>query len=44
MKFFTIRWLNPLMKLGTKKELQIEDLYQTLREDETEILGLKLLE
>jgi len=32
------------MKLGTTKELQSEDLYQTLREDETEILGLKLLE
>lgn len=33
------------MKLGTKnKKLQTEDLYQTLSEDETEILGLKLLE
>ncbi len=41
-EFFTIRWLNPLMKLGTKKELQIEDLYQALPEDETEKLGLKL--
>jgi len=30
------------MKLGTKKELQIEDLYQALPEDETEKLGLKL--
>lgn len=41
MEFIT-RWLNPLMRLGTKKELQIEDLYQTLPEDETEKLGLKL--
>lgn len=41
MEFLT-RWLNPLMKLGTKKELQIEDLYQALPEDEAEKLGLKL--
>ena len=39
----TLRWLNPLMKLGTKKELQIEDLYQPISDDKTEILGLKLL-
>ena len=39
---FTLRWLNPLLKLGTKKELQIEDLYKVLPEDETEKLGLKL--
>jgi len=28
--------------LGTKKELQIEDLYQALPEDESEELGLIL--
>ncbi len=30
------------MKLGGKKELKIEDLYQALPEDETEKLGFKL--
>ena len=33
------RWLHPLLRLGHKKELQIEDLHRVLDGDKSERLG-----
>ena len=37
------RWLLPFLKLGCKKDLEIEDVYSLLPEDGSEKLGLELL-
>jgi len=34
--------MTPLMKLGFKRAIRAEDLYQVLPEDESETLGRKL--
>ena len=36
------RWMNPLLGEGYKKELELEDLYEARKEDESEILGDRL--
>ena len=41
-KFF--RWMNSLLGEGYKKELEIEDLFEARKEDESEVLGSKLEE
>ena len=33
------RWLNPLLRQGYKKELQIEDLYKCVSSDQSARLG-----
>ncbi|CAG0884511.1 unnamed protein product [Darwinula stevensoni] len=35
-------WLNPLMRLGSKRDLEIDDLFGVPREDESERLGDEL--
>lgn len=37
-----IRWVNPIMSLGYQRDLQVEDLYRILPEDDSHELGLKL--
>ncbi len=41
---FLLRWLNPLLRLGYSRELQIDDLPRVLKEDESKRLGEKLEE
>ena len=41
-KFF--RWMNSLLGEGYKKELEIEDLFEARKEDESDVLGGKLEE
>ena len=36
------RWMNSLLGEGYKKELELEDLYEARKEDESEILGDRL--
>ena len=36
------RWMNSLMGEGYKKELEIEDIYEVRKQDESEALGDKL--
>ena len=35
-------WMNPLLWVGYKKDLELEDLYETLKEDQSEVLGDRL--
>ena len=37
-----IRWMNSLLGEGYKKDLEIENLYEVLKQDESEFLGNKL--
>ena len=37
-----LRWVNPLLEEGYKKDLEMEDLYETMKEDKSEYLGQKL--
>jgi ATP-binding cassette subfamily C (CFTR/MRP) protein 4 len=32
-------WMNPLLTLGYRQDLQLEDLYEPRKEDESEVLG-----
>ena len=41
-KFF--RWMNSLLGEGYKKELEMEDLFEARKEDESDVLGGKLEE
>ena len=36
------RWMNSLLGEGYKKDLEMEDLYEARKEDESEILGDRL--
>lgn len=36
------RWLNPLFKLGYKKNLEEDDMFNVLKEDSSEYLCKKL--
>lgn len=38
----SIRWLNPLFRVGYKRRLEEEDLYDVLAEDRSERLGQDL--
>ena len=39
---FDFSWVNPLLYRGFKKELDQDDLYETLVEDKSDILGQTL--
>lgn len=39
---FSIRWLNPLFRIGYKRRLEEDDMYPVLPEDGSETLGLEL--
>ena len=36
------RWLHPILTLGYNKDLNVDDIYRPLPEDNSELLGLKL--
>ena len=38
----TLRWLNPLLGLGYKKDLDIEDIFENLKSDGSDELGERL--
>ena len=38
----TLRWLNPLLGLGYKKDLDIEDIFENLKADGSDELGERL--
>ncbi len=40
--YCTDRWVFPFMRLGNEQELETEDLYKVLAEDDSEILRCKL--
>ena len=39
---FYCSWVNPLLYKGFKKELEQNDLYEVLEEDQSDVLGNKL--
>ena len=39
---FSLRWLNPLFRIGYKRRLEEDDLYEVLAEDGSERLGQEL--
>ena len=39
---FDFSWVNPLLYRGFKKELDQDDLYETLVEDKSDVLGQTL--
>lgn len=41
--FCAYRWMNPVIILGNRRELQIDDLYKLSPADESETLGFALL-
>lgn len=36
------RWVNPFIKLGYSKNLELCDIYECLNEDKSQVLGQKL--
>lgn len=42
--FVCFRWMNPLFKKGYDRQLEVEDMYNVVNEDQSEILGNRLEE
>ena len=42
IKFSICRWMNSLLGEGYKKELEMEDLFEVRKQDESELLGDRL--
>lgn len=40
--FHVFRWVNPIMKIGSSRNLQVNNLYAMAEEDTSETLSLKL--
>lgn len=40
--YFCVRWLNPLFRIGRKRKLEEDDMYEVLTEDRSEKLGQDL--
>lgn len=40
--YFSTSWLNPLFRIGYKRQLEEDDLYEVLEEDGSERLGQDL--
>ena len=41
-QFYIIRWMNSLLGEGNKKELEMEDIFEVRKQDESEVLGDRL--
>ena len=42
MLWFFTRWLNPIFKTGYVRQLEVEDMYNVVQEDQSERLGDRL--